>query len=58
MASYGVYVSLCGFEYHGPKERIGFAPKISPEEFRAAFIAAEGWGTFQQTIRDQRQAGS
>ena len=56
MASYGVYVSLSGFEYHGPKERIGFAPKISPEEFRAAFIAAEGWGTFQQTIRDGRQA--
>jgi hypothetical protein len=55
MASYGVYVSVCGFEYHGPQGRIGFAPKISPENFRAAFIAAEGWGTFQQTIQANQQ---
>lgn len=25
-------------------------PRISPENFRAPFIAAEGWGTFTQTI--------
>ena len=54
MASYGVYVSVCGFEYHGPKGHIGFAPRVSPEDFRAAFIAAEGWGTFQQAIEDRR----
>ena len=50
MASFGVYVSVCGFEHHGPKGRLGFAPKIAPEHFRAAFIAAEGWGTFEQKI--------
>ena len=55
MASYGVHVSVCGFQYHGPKGHIEFAPKISPEDFRAAFIGAEGWGTFQQTIEDRRQ---
>jgi hypothetical protein len=55
MASYGVHVSVCGFQYHGPLGQIGFAPKISPENFRAAFIAAEGWGTFQQTIQDGQQ---
>jgi len=50
MASHGVFVSLCGFECHGPKKHIGFAPKITPENFKAPFIAAEGWGTFSQRI--------
>ena len=48
MASHGVFVSICGFEHHGPKGYIGFAPRLTPENFRAPFIAAEGWGTFAQ----------
>ena len=31
----------------------GFAPRITPDDFRAAFTAAEGWGTLVQ----KRQAG-
>jgi uncharacterized protein (DUF608 family) len=54
MASHGVFVSICGFEYHGPKGRIGFAPRLTPEGFRAPFITAEGWGTFAQS----RQGGT
>jgi non-lysosomal glucosylceramidase len=50
MAGHGVFVSICGFEHHGPKGHIGFAPKLTPENFRAPFIAAEGWGTFTQRI--------
>lgn len=48
MASYGVYLAACGFEYHGPKAHIGFAPKLSPENFKCAFTSAEGWGTYFQ----------
>ncbi|MFZ5831079.1 MAG: GH116 family glycosyl hydrolase [Planctomycetota bacterium] len=48
MASYGVFLGLCGFEYHGPRAHLGFAPRTTPEDFRAAFTAAEGWGTISQ----------
>jgi len=48
MASWGVYTALAGYEYHGPKGHLGFAPRLMPENFRAAFTAAEGWGTFAQ----------
>jgi non-lysosomal glucosylceramidase len=50
MASHGVYLAACGFEHHGPKGHIGFAPRLSPNDFRAAFTAAEGWGTFSQKV--------
>ncbi|MBW8042504.1 MAG: hypothetical protein FVQ85_21260 [Planctomycetes bacterium] len=52
-ASWGVYAALAGYEYHGPKGHLGFAPRITPENFRAAFTCAEGWGTFEQK-RDGR----
>ena len=33
MASWGVYTALAGFEYHGPKGHIGFAPAHHAGEF-------------------------
>jgi uncharacterized protein (DUF608 family) len=48
MASYGVFVSISGFEYHGPSGYIAFSPRLTPEDFRSAFITAQGWGTFSQ----------
>lgn len=54
MASYGSFVTMCGFEHHGPRGRIAFAPRLTPEDFRAPFIGAAGWGQFRQ----QRTAGS
>lgn len=55
MASYGVFLTACGFEHHGPKGRLGFAPRLTPEQFRCPFTTAEGWGTFSQQIADGKQ---
>ena len=48
MASYGVFLAACGYEYHGPKGHLGFAPRLTPEDFKAPFTAAEGWGSYRQ----------
>ena len=48
MASYGTFITACGFEYHGPKGYIAFAPKWNKENFKAPFTSALGWGTYSQ----------
>ncbi|MFP4057933.1 MAG: GH116 family glycosyl hydrolase [Candidatus Brocadiia bacterium] len=53
LASWGVYTALAGYEVHGPGGHLGFAPRISPAKFQAAFTAPEGWGSFAQ----RRDAG-
>jgi len=50
MASYGIFLTACGFSYHGPKGEIGFDPKIRPAQFRAPFTSAAGWGTYEQSL--------
>ena len=56
MMSYGVFLAACGFEHHGPKGHLGFAPRLTPDDFRCAFTAAEGWGTFSQNRDSKAQA--
>ena len=48
MASYGTFLTACGFACHGPAGRLAFAPRLTPEDFRAPFTAAGGWGTYAQ----------
>jgi uncharacterized protein (DUF608 family) len=55
MASWGVYLALAGFEYHGPKGVLGFAPRITPENFRCALTTAEAWIVCQQTRTGMEQ---
>jgi hypothetical protein len=58
MASHGVYLAACGYDYDGPAGHLGFTPKLTPEDFRCAFTAAEGWGTFAQKRSADRFAAS
>lgn len=55
MASYGTFITACGFESHGPSGRLGFAPRLTPENFRAPFTAAGGWGTYAQQRAEGQQ---
>lgn len=51
MASYGVFLAACGYEYHGPNGHLGFAPRLTPDHFRCAFTTAAGWGTYEQEFQ-------
>jgi len=56
MASYGTFITACGFEYHGPKGYVRFSPKWNKENFKAPFTVAEGWGSYTQTkMTDEQQ---
>jgi len=48
MASWGCLLALEGFIYDGPAGTIGFAPRITPDNFKSFFTAAEGWGSLIQ----------
>lgn len=55
MSGYAPFIAASGFKYYGPKGIIGFAPKMNPENFKSAFITAEGWGSFSQQVTDSSQ---
>lgn len=58
MSGYAPFVSAAGFIYNGPNGVIGFHPKMNPEKFKSAYIAADGWGTFSQTVKEGQQINS
>ncbi len=58
MASYGSFLEVCGYHYNGPKKEISFAPLISQNNFKTAYTAAEGWGTYTQVIEPNKFTAS
>lgn len=55
MASWSLLLAASGFLHDGPAARLGFAPNLTPENFRSFFSASEGWGTFAQTRNNNEQ---
>ena len=56
MASYGVYLAACGYRYDGPAATLAFDPRLSPDNFRAAFTTAQGWGSVSQKRQGGKQS--
>jgi uncharacterized protein (DUF608 family) len=55
LASWGCLIGLEGYDYDGPAGRIGFAPRMRADDFKAFFAGAEGWGSLVQKRGEGRQ---
>lgn len=55
MASWALLLALSGYEYDGPAKRMTFAPRLTPEDFKAFFAGPEGWGSLRQVRKSGGQ---
>jgi hypothetical protein len=53
MASYGTFISACGFDYDGPNGYIKFAPKLNADKCKVPFTSATAWGSYEQLQSDK-----
>jgi non-lysosomal glucosylceramidase len=58
MSSWSLLLAAQGFSYDGPKGRLGFAPRLLPEDHRSFFATADGWGVFAQRRGDRSQSNA
>jgi uncharacterized protein (DUF608 family) len=58
MSSWALLEAAAGFRYDAGTDEIGFAPAIGPENFRAAFVARDGWGTLAQRVAGATQTAA
>ena len=49
LASWSLLLALSGWCYSAPEQALGFAPRVSQEDFRCFFSTGSAWGTFSQT---------
>lgn len=52
LSGWTVLTAAQGFRFDGPKGLIGFAPHINPANHRSFFSYPNGWGTFEQLVKD------
>ena len=55
MSSWSVLLAAQGYSYIGPRGKLGFDPRVTPEKHRSFFTAAEGWGSFVQEREGKSQ---
>jgi non-lysosomal glucosylceramidase len=52
MSSWTLIEAASGYRYDAGSGVMGFAPCITPDSYRAPFVAANGWGTYAQTLSE------
>ncbi|MBI4786405.1 MAG: hypothetical protein HY782_05095 [Chloroflexi bacterium] len=55
MSSWALLEAASGYSYDASVAEIGFAPNLTPHDYRAPFVACDGWGTFSQEAQDGEQ---
>ncbi|WP_442506788.1 GH116 family glycosyl hydrolase [Novipirellula sp. SH528] len=58
LSVWSVLLALQGFIYDGPAGRIGFKPRVNPEDHASFFTVAEGYGLFSQVQETNQQKAS
>lgn len=58
MSSWSVLLACQGSAYVGPRGKLSFNPRLTPENHRSFFSGAEGWGTFMQERKANEQQNS
>ena len=53
MSSHGVFLAACGFEHHGPKGHLGFAPRVAPDDFRARSPPPKAGGRSRRSAKSR-----
>ncbi|MCC7354263.1 MAG: hypothetical protein IT330_10940 [Anaerolineae bacterium] len=55
MSSWALLDAVAGYRYDAGDGFLGFAPRLTPESFRAFFIGARGWGALAQQVNGHEQ---
>jgi len=50
MAAWALLEAASGYRYDVGAAEVGFAPVLTPEDYRAPFVGRDGWGTFTQRV--------
>ena len=58
MSSWGCLLGASGYIYDGPAGKIGFAPRLTPEDFKCFFSGAQGWGSLVQQRQGKAQTNA
>jgi len=55
MSSWGLLLALSGYSYSAPEMRLGFAPKVYPENFNTFWSTGSGWGSYSQKVEEGKK---
>ena len=55
LSSWSLLLALSGFHYSAPEQRMGFAPRLRPKNFRCFWSTGSGCGIFKQWVKGGSQ---